>query len=97
LADEHIVTPWAARRGKRPDDDADPDSHGTCVTGKALGQIFRVTKKAALVVVRMRKKDGKEVASAFDLIADDIRAHPERQKRSVAFVSMGGVNLSSWV
>lgn len=83
-----ILTPEAQNKDMKGDDDNSEDFHSTCTADKALGQQFGVAKKATLVPVILAEDTMRELVAAFQEIAKDLGAHPERQGFSVVSVSM---------
>lgn len=83
-----ILTPEARSKGMKGDDDNSDDFHSTCTADKALGQKFGVAKKATLVPVILADATMGELVAAFQEIAQDLKAHPDRQGFSVVSVSM---------
>ncbi|TVY78560.1 Subtilisin-like protease [Lachnellula suecica] len=89
---DHLQTFLAIKRGWKPFQDqglVDPN-HSTCSAGKAVGMNYGAAKHAKLVVVQLGQLSGPELNTALVKIIDDISAKPERQKRSVVTMSLGG-------
>ena len=83
-----ILTPEALNRHMKDDDDNSADFHGTCTADKALGQQYGVAKKATLVPVVLANDNLAELTAAFEEIAKDLDARPERRGFSVVSVSL---------
>jgi hypothetical protein len=60
---------------------------------KPLGQKYGVAKQATLVIVAVGEITTDEMTEAFEAIAQDLKDHPERRKRSVVTMSMSGPPL----
>lgn len=90
MASHHLLTLNATKYNKEPwvDDDQEMPSHGTCTAGKILGTRFGASKQATLVVVRLYDLDALEFEEALELIRDDIKANPERRKKSVISMAL---------
>jgi hypothetical protein len=86
--DQHLQTDNVKANGINPWDDPLQDSHGTCTAGKAVGNSYGVAKQAKLVVVQIWDVNADEVNNALRLIYQDIRARPERRKKSVISMSL---------
>ena len=83
-----LLTPLAQSEGRRDDDDNSMDYHSTCTADKALGLEHGVAKSATLIPVVMAEDTMSELVAAFQEIATDLKAHPDRQGFSVASLSL---------
>ncbi|KAK0641822.1 peptidase S8/S53 domain-containing protein [Cercophora newfieldiana] len=91
VADTHLLTQLSLERGYPADvDTSDAPFHGTCTADKAVGQDYGVSKRATLVVVRMADLTLMEMMCALAEVILDLEDYPERRKRAVVTMSLGG-------
>ena len=84
-----IQTPLSKRKGQPDKEEKENnDSHGTCAASKAVGQNYGTAKGATLVVVKMYSYSLVETGEVFDLVYQDIMAHPERKGKCIVTISM---------
>ncbi|CAJ2501812.1 Uu.00g046650.m01.CDS01 [Anthostomella pinea] len=83
-----ILTPVASVKKMAPFDDESLNSHATCVADKAVGTKFGAAKKATLVVVKMAGVLKSDILQAVIAVINDLRANPERRKKSVVTLSL---------
>ncbi|EPE25367.1 Subtilisin-like protein [Glarea lozoyensis ATCC 20868] len=87
--DQHLQISRIKDWGLPPWVDHSLDMHSTCTANKAVGTNYGASKHAKLVVVKMFLQESDEIIEALAEVAQDIRARPERRKKSVVTMSMG--------
>lgn len=83
--------PGETKSAKQTKDDASPFGHGSCVISKVVGKTFGVAKKADLVVVKLKTRQGsfKVSHSLKTLIEVCSDARTEKLDKKVVSISWG--------